>query len=127
MTSALEAAVELADLGSDVRCVADSRDRGHDSELVAALAERKIPFLPGWSASKALGWKVVKGVKLASLHGPGEKQFACDTIAASAGPAPNQGLFLLARGKTAYDGRSNSFRLSEIPPGVHAAGAAYGT
>lgn len=122
----LEAAVELADLGSEVGCVADSRVHGHDPELVAALAERKIPFLPGWSAGKALGWKLVRGVKLTSLHGPGEKHFRCDTLVASAGLAPNQGLLLLARGKTAYDGRSNSFIPSEFPPGVHGAGRLMG-
>ena len=122
----LEAALELADLGADVKCVADSRLQGHDSELIAALAQRKIPFLPGWSAGKTLGWKLVKGVKLTSLFGPGEKQFACDTLVASAGLAPNQGLLLLARGKTAYDKRSNSFLPSEFPPGVYAAGRLMG-
>jgi sarcosine oxidase, subunit alpha len=122
----LEAAVELADLGADIKCVADSRVQGHDTELAAALAARKIPFLPGWSASKTLGWKVVKGVKLTSLNGPGEKEFACDTLVASAGLAPNQALLLLARGKAAYDTMSNSFLPSEFPPGVHAAGRLMG-
>jgi sarcosine oxidase subunit alpha len=122
----LEAAVELADLGSEIKCVADSRNQGHDPELVAALAEKKIPFLPGWSASKALGWKQVKGVKLASMHGPGEKHLACDTLAASAGLTPNQGLLLLARGKTAYDSASNTFLPTDFPPGVYAAGRLIG-
>lgn len=122
----LEAAVELADLGMDVRAVADSRSQGYDSELVSALGARKIRFLPGWAASETQGWRMVRGVKLTSLHGPGEKHFACDAVVASAGLTPNSGLLVLAQGKTAYDRGTNSFLPSELPQGVHVAGRLQG-
>lgn len=120
--SGLEAALDLAELGVDVRCVADSRTDGQDPELAAALRERKIPLLPGWAARRAQGLRSVKGVELASLTGPGEKRLSCDVVAASAGLTPNSGPLFAAQTRMVYDRRTNFFLPETLPPRVHAAG-----
>ena len=51
----LEAAADLASLGVEVSAVADARAEGHDPELVDALQEAGIEFLPGWAASTVSG------------------------------------------------------------------------
>ncbi len=62
----LEAAVDLFDLGLKIACVADIREDGQNPELLLALAERRIPVLKGWVATKAHGGRQVK--KSHSLH-----------------------------------------------------------
>ena len=49
----LEAAVDLSDLGLKIALVADTRPDGHAPQLAAALAERRIPLLTGWTARTA--------------------------------------------------------------------------
>lgn len=74
----LEAAIELADLGLPIACVADIREDGQDPALIEALRERKITVLKGWVASKALGRKVVKKAILSTLDGQISRVFECD-------------------------------------------------
>jgi len=75
---ALEAALDLADLGLEIACVADCRLEGWDPGLAEALAFRNIPYFPGWMASKAEGRKVVSGVVLKSLDNTKRKKYQCD-------------------------------------------------
>ena len=122
----LEAAVDLADLGMKVLAVADCRMEGHDPELVEALADRKIPFMAGWTASKAEGDKTLTGVVLTSLDGANRKRFGCQVLVASAGLTPVNGLLYLGRAKMAYDRFTNFILPEEMPPRLHAAGRILG-
>lgn len=122
----LEAALDLSELGVEVRAVADARTDAQDSELTRALAERKIPYFSGWAARRARGTKTIKGVELASLYGPGERRFACDLLAVSAGITANSGPLFVAQAQMAYDPRMNLFVPKALPPRVHAAGRLLG-
>lgn len=122
----LEAAVELSGLGMEILCVADCRPDGQDPEAVETLLRRGIPFVPGWTASKAHGGKTVEGITLASVDGVRSKKFDCDLLAASAGLTPSAGPLFLARAKMAYDTHTGFFLPHWLPPGVHAAGRILG-
>ncbi len=123
----LEAAVDLADLGVEVRGVADARAEGaQDPELVADLEERGIPLLPGWATSRALGRKRVKACELRPLSGGGSSHFRCDLLVANAGMQPRIGALATVGARLAYCVRTHSFQPVELPPGVFAAGSMTG-
>jgi NAD(P)-dependent dehydrogenase (short-subunit alcohol dehydrogenase family) len=48
----LEATLDLAKLGLNVAAVADAKEGDRDAALIQALADRNIPFMPGWDGSK---------------------------------------------------------------------------
>ena len=122
----LEAAVNLADLGMKIHAVADCRMEGQEPTLVEALAEREIPFLAGWAASRAEGEKGVTGVMLSSLDGIERKRFGCQILVASAGMTPVSGPLAMTQVKMKYDRHTNFFLPEEMPPRVHAAGRLIG-
>lgn len=122
----LEAAIDLHDLGLEILCVADVREDGQDRNLLAALEDRKISFYRGWVAAKAHGWKVLKKITLTNLSGVCKKQFACDTLVASAGLTPVTGPLALAGAKLTYDDHTGYFLPSEIPEKMHATGRMLG-
>lgn len=122
----LEAALDLATLGLQVLCVADCRSDGQDPELVEALRQERIPFVPGWVASRAHGRKTVDGVTLSSIDGARQKKLACDLLVASAGLMPVAGPLQLAHAKMAYDMNTGFFLPRELPPKMHAAGRVLG-
>jgi sarcosine oxidase, subunit alpha len=49
----IEAAIDLFDLGVEIAGLADIRQEGQDPQLMAALAQRRIPILRGWVAARA--------------------------------------------------------------------------
>ena len=123
----LEAAVDLADLGVEIRGVADAREPGRqDPALVAALEDRGIPVLPGWAASRAMGRKRVKACELRPLNGGGSSHFQCDLLVANAGMQPRIGALATAKAKLAYCAHTHSYQPAELPPGVFAAGSMTG-
>ena len=123
----LEAAVDLADLGVEVRGVADARAAGRqDPTLVAALERRGIPFLPGWAASRTMGRKRVRACELRPLDGGGSSHFQCDLLVANAGMQPRIGALATAKAKLAYCSHTHSYQPAELPPGVFAAGSMTG-
>ncbi|MBW1713625.1 MAG: (2Fe-2S)-binding protein, partial [Deltaproteobacteria bacterium] len=122
----LEAALDLAQAGLKIWYVADCRRQGQDPELVEALKAKRIAYLPGWVANRALGKKTVSGVELVSLDGSGQKKFNCQVIVASAGLTPVTGPLSLAQAKMTYDQETNFFLPTELPPGHHAAGRLLG-
>ena len=121
----LEAALDLFDLGLDVLCVADSRTSGQDAGLLEALAERRVPLLRGWVATKAHG-KTLRKVTLGTTDGTRALDFACDTLVTSAGLTPASGPLSLAQAKMAYKKDTGLFLPEELPPGVYAAGRLLG-
>ena len=123
----LEAAVDLADLGVEVRAVADAREAGRqDPTLVAALGERAIPLLPGWAASRAMGRKRVTGCELRPLRGAGSRRLRCDLLVANAGLQPRIGALATAGARFAYCTHTHTFQAAELPGGVFAAGSMTG-
>ncbi|MCY4574108.1 MAG: 2Fe-2S iron-sulfur cluster-binding protein, partial [Gemmatimonadetes bacterium] len=123
----LEAAVDLADLGVEIRGVADAReDGGQDPALVAALEERGIPLLPGWAASRAIGARRLKGCELRPVSGAGASHFQCDLLVANAGMQPRIGALATAKAKLAYCAHTDSYQPAELPQGVFAAGSMTG-
>ena len=122
----LEAALDIVKAGVEVIAVADSRSEGHDEDLVGALIEQKVNFLPGWVAVEATGQKVVSGARIAALSGSGSQMFACDLLVASAGLAPVAAPLYLAKAKMEFDDLTGFFLPQGLPSKVHAAGRILG-
>ena len=118
----LEAAVDLFDLGLKINCVADIREDGQKPELMLALAERKIPVLKGWVATKAHGGKKVEKVTLSTVEGTVKRQFPCDLLVASAGLTPVNGPLILAQAKMGYDSHTGYFLPTTLPEKMFPAG-----
>jgi sarcosine oxidase, subunit alpha len=117
----LEAAIDLFDLGLKIDCVADIREDGQDPDLLLALAERAIPLLKGWVATKAHG-KTVQKVTLATVEGLVTRDFDCDVLIASAGLTPVTGPFIMAQAKMGYDNLTGYFLPTELPAKMYPAG-----
>ncbi|GAB6908104.1 Glycine cleavage T protein (Aminomethyl transferase) [Desulfosarcina cetonica] len=118
----LEAAADLFDLGLKVACVADIRADGQNPDLMLALAERKIPLLKGWVATRARGGKAVEKVTLATVEGTVKREFDCDLLVASAGLTPVNGPFILAGATMRYDSLTGYFLPTDLPEKMFAAG-----
>jgi sarcosine oxidase subunit alpha len=122
----LEAAIDLADLGLKVACVADIRENGQDPGLLAGLSDRGISFLPGWAAVTAHGSKRVEKATVAALDSSGKRTISCDLLVASAGLTPATGALSLAQAKFAYDGHTGYFLPVKLPDGIYSAGRIMG-
>jgi sarcosine oxidase, subunit alpha len=118
----LEAALDLFDLGLQIRCVADIREDGQDERLVEALTQRKVPVLKGWVAAKAHGCKQVSKVTLATLDGTIKRHIPCDLLVASAGHTPVNGPLILAQAKMVYDNHTGYFLPRNLPEKMFSAG-----
>ncbi|MYA32143.1 MAG: FAD-dependent oxidoreductase [Gemmatimonadales bacterium] len=127
----LEAALDLAGLGVDVRVVADARREGHDAALAEALADAGIDFRPGWAASRVRGRARVHGVELAARAGndaprssrSDAMRVGCDLLVASAGRQPDIGVLSCAGARFRHGERTRTFELERLPPDVFAAGS----
>ena len=122
----LEAAVDLCDLGVQIACVADIREDGQNPDLLLALAERKIPFLRGWVATKAHGGKQVKKVTLRTIEGSVKRELDCDLLVASAGLTPVTGPLTLVQARLRFDAHTGYFLPVDLPAKMHAAGSLTG-
>ena len=122
----IEAAADLADLGMDVRAVADLRSEGHDPVLVEKLDQRHIRFLPGWVASRAHGCRSVEGITIFRLQGAGERRIDCDLVAASAGSTQVSTPLSLLGVPSELDRWTGLYLPSRLPPGVFTAGRLLG-
>ena len=123
----LEAALDLADLGVEIRAVADAREEGRqDPELVAGLGERGISVLAGWAASRATGAKRVKGCELRAPDGVASRRFGCDLVVANAGMQPRIGAMATVGARLAYCSHTHSYQPVEVPDGVFVAGSMTG-
>ena len=122
----LEAALDLAELGLEIACVADIRQDGQDESLIEALAQRDIPFYRGWIAIEAYGGKRLKGVALGAAAGTQRQQFDCDLLVASAGQTPVNGLLSMRQAQLRYDHHTGFFLPITLPDRVHAVGRMMG-
>lgn len=122
----LEAALDLSDLGLTVLAVADSRPDGQEPELIQGLADRKIPFLRGWVATRAYGGKLLNKVTLSTTDGIKQRDYECDLLVASAGLTPCSGPLFLAGAKMEFDSHTGFFLPKQLPDKVHAAGRLLG-
>jgi sarcosine oxidase subunit alpha len=128
----VEAALALRDLGVEVLTVADLRRT--PSPAAERLREHGIEALHGWTVVAAKGRRVVNAVVLApagedgSTGSPasGGRRVECDLLLVSGGEAPATALIAQAGARTAYDTDRGHFRLTELPPGVWAAGQVAG-
>jgi sarcosine oxidase subunit alpha len=122
----IEAAIDLADLGLEVKCVADVREDGQDPGLVSELKVRNIPFYRGWVATRAKGCNAVKKVELSTISGFRKRRIECDTLVASAGLTPVWGPLSLGQAKMTYDLHTGFFLPKHVPEKMHAAGRMLG-
>jgi len=122
----LEAAVDLHDLGLNVECVADTRERGQDSKWLEALKERDIPLFKGWTAAKAHGKKHLKGVSLCTTRGAQTRDLTCDVLVASAGMTPLTGALTMAGAQQVYDHHSGFFLPRNGPEKIYPGGRLLG-
>ncbi len=122
----LEAALELHELGLSIACIADIREDGQDPELLKKIAEKKLPFVKGWVATKAHGGKRVKKVSISTLDGQISQTIACDLVVASAGVTPITGHITVAQGTLKYDAHTGCFLPDHMPEKMHAAGRILG-
>ena len=122
----LEAALDLFDLGLNIKCVADIRKDAQNTALLLGLAQRKIPFLAGWVAAQAHGTNQVKKVTLTTIEGTARKELNCDLLVASAGLTPVTGPLMLAGAKLAYDDHTGYFLPKTLPDCMHPAGRVTG-
>ncbi len=122
----LEAALDLADLGMEIQCVADVREDGQNEALADRLAEKGIPLFRGWVAAASDGDPKVKRVSLTAINGVRSREFECDLIVAGAGQTPVTGPLTLAGAKQRFDRRTGFFLPVDLPRKMHAAGRMLG-
>ena len=122
----LEAALDLSHLGLKIACVADIREDGQDPDLVAALEDRKIPFMRGWVAVEAHGEKRVTRLAISTPAGTRRLEFDCDLLVASAGMTPATGPLSLGHAEFTFDLHTGFFLPAKLPPKMHAAGRLLG-
>lgn len=123
----VHAALALHAVGVQIVAVADLR--ATPSAAAARLPGLGIELLQGFTALQARGAKTVEQVVLGPAGGDagaGERTFACDLLLMSGGAIPATSLLLQAGAQTRYDAARGHFALTELPPGVGAAGEVWG-
>ena len=122
----LEAAIDLADQGLNIACVADIREDGQDLELVSKLQERGISYMGGWGATETRGKTSVEGVTVSTIQGTLHKEFSCDLLVASAGLTPLTGPLTMVEAGLKFDRHTGFFLAERLPDKMHAAGRMLG-
>ena len=124
------AALALQEAGVQIVAVADLRPA--PSRAAERLAEHRIEALFGWTVVGARGGREVTSAALAPLTGGSNgaaaqsREVECDLVVVSGGEAPATALIAQAGGRAAYDGSAGHFALTELPPGIWAAGQVAG-
>jgi sarcosine oxidase subunit alpha len=126
----IRAALALQEAGVQIVAVADLRPA--PSSTAERLAEHRIEALFGWTVVGARGGREVTSAALAPLPGGSNgaaaqrRELECDLVVVSGGEAPATALIAQAGGRAAYDGSAGHFALTELPPGIWAAGQVAG-
>ena len=98
--SAYRAALDLADAGVRVNAIVDLRERA-DGALPTAARARGLRVIEGAKIVGALGVMRVKGLRIATSHGP--QTVDGDAVLMSGGWTPSVHLYSQSRGKVVYD------------------------
>ncbi len=122
----LEAALDLAESGLEIKAVADQRNEGHDPALVEAITEKGILFFKNYIADSAVGKKHISSVTLSAINGKDSQKFECDLLVASAGLTPLTGPLNTIGAKMKFDEHTGFFLPKQTPFGVHATGRMLG-
>lgn len=118
-----EAALDLRDAGVTVAQVLDLRDD--------AAARTDLPIRHGWTVTEALPGRAgprLEAVLIDRIAGQGRtagepEAIACDLLVTSAGYTPLGQLACHAGARLVHDSALASFRLEDLPPGLHLAGS----
>jgi sarcosine oxidase subunit alpha len=120
----LDAALALIAVGVQIVAVADLRPEV--GELGRRLRAAGVPVFAGHTVIQADGGKVVAEAVMSPVGGGDEHAFPCDLVIVSGGTIPASSLLLQAGAQSAYDAERGHFAVTELPPGVHAAGEVAG-
>lgn len=127
----IDDALALHAAGVDVVAVADLRGAPGDDRLAERAAAAGLRLIQRSTVVRATGRDRVEGAVVARVAagggaiGDGE-DLPCDLIAVSGGSMPALSLLLQAGARARYDATCAAFALTDLPTGVHAAGAAAG-
>lgn len=128
------AALELQEAGVQVQALVDMRAGPDDDRLAEALEQRGIAFIGQSTVYEALAdatGRHLGAVEVRAIIGDGQvaaqgRRIECDLLCLSAGYMPAWQLPCQAGGKLAYDDRSATFSLTNLPQGLQLAGSANG-
>ncbi|MCW3046391.1 MAG: aminomethyltransferase [Solirubrobacterales bacterium] len=126
----LDDALALSAVGLDV-VVADLRPDAGGGELAGRIRAAGITLLTGHTVVRAQGRDRVERAVVAKVDARGRalgdgSTHDCDLIAVSGGSAGALSLLLQAGGRAIYRPEIAGFAVTELPAGLHAAGAAAG-
>lgn len=106
------------------------RDAGASVTIVDlrpdAPSHEEIPVLAGSTILRAHGRRHVKGVTVGAPGSASGRRLSCDLVVLAGFTAPSTNLVAQAGATLGFDERSQAFLPVELPPTVHAVGAAAG-
>ncbi|MCF3975031.1 sarcosine oxidase subunit alpha [Paracoccus salsus] len=126
--SAYHAAFDLADAGSRIAAVIDTR-RDIRTDLLDAAKQRGIEVLRGHSATGTKGRLRIKSVRVNPVQGDkvgASREISCDALLMSGGWTPSLHLFSHTKGSLSWDADSNTFLPDRKTEACHIAGAGRG-
>lgn len=122
----LEVAADLADLGVDIRGVADGRSGIPNAAHLAMLQARNLPYLPQWTVARAHGNGVLQKVTLTDIAGQRQRELNCDCLITSAGLTGRLGPLAMVGASLEYDPQTGLFQPRGLPEDVFPAGEVLG-
>ncbi|MEJ2120132.1 MAG: glycine cleavage T C-terminal barrel domain-containing protein [Alphaproteobacteria bacterium] len=125
------AALDLAEAGAEVSAILDTRDKPSDSALAKLAEERGIEVLSGWMPERAEGETEIERISAvpvdeAARETEEPRNIECDLLCVSARPTPAAALFAQGGAKLPFDPARGVHLPTDLPPGLHAAGAVNG-
>jgi sarcosine oxidase, subunit alpha len=128
----LDDALALHALGVEIAAVADLRTAQAAGGRVEALRAAGIDVVHSATAVRAHGGDRVQAATIAQVDRRGvalagtSQRIPCDLLVVSGGACPALSLLLQAGGRAAYHDDLAGFRVTDVPPGMHVAGALAG-
>ncbi|WP_300042702.1 sarcosine oxidase subunit alpha [uncultured Paracoccus sp.] len=126
--SAYYAAFDLADAGSSIAAIIDTRPQIRD-DLAAAARQRGIRLLTGHTVTGTAGRLRIRSVRANPVAGGRvgrAETIACDCLLMSGGWTPSLHLFSHTKGSLAWDGDSQTFLPGQRTEACQIAGAGRG-
>ncbi|WOI56699.1 sarcosine oxidase subunit alpha [Palleronia sp. LCG004] len=126
--SAYWAAFDLADTGSQIVALVDTRD-APGPDVAAEARRRGIPVLTGQTVTGTRGRLRINGVFIAPVTGGDvgkSRRVPCDALLMSGGWTPSLHLFSHTKGSLAWDADRQTFLPDRVTEACHIAGAGRG-